>query len=709
MDAVTLAVAAVQTAAALALLFLLPGLTLGPAIAPGAMSPAARLGRAAGVSLVTTAVASAGLAALGLLRPTILLATLIGLTILPLHSRLPRRPGLPRGRAGRWWAGVGVAAVVAIALADVPGWIATAASGTVPAPAWEDVTLAQAVVAQGGLPDEVAAWGAGRPFTTTHLLPVVHLAAALELLPGDLMVRLEAARLAILAAGLLTAILLLRRWFSTWTALLGGILLLGTVAFNDAFRAWSPLAWALVVALFGLWLVDRALVERTRRAAAAAAVAGGAVLLAHPAGFLVWLAAVAGIAVGRALVAPGGGPETAGGLGHRYGRRLGLRRRLERSVLVPVGIAAAIGAGGVAVGLLGDLLLTGEPGIAGHFTGRPAGNPGDVFTRIAELPPGWRATDDATWDLHIAAFDAAAFGEAPPEALDAGGAAAVLRAWPRVDARTPLGLLVLIAALVAAVASWLIDDARRQRAILGTAVFAVALGVGTLLAVAVADSFAGREVAVRRLLPFEQIVPVVAVVLALWLLEQRLVPRFRRLRPLREAGAAKGLALVVLAGLLAVPILPSVPPVPGPGARVFDPSPTAIEAYRWIGDNLPDDARLLVAAYTPGTVATLSGHVGIIDGPVFAPRQPGWPTELTALLLGARRLFLEPDGPGAAAYVDREQVDHLLVPGTSGTGADLGGHEPFAVDLDALAASNRYELVRTFGDGRLLLFEVTRP
>jgi hypothetical protein len=69
-------------------------------------------------------------------------------------------------------------------------------------------------------------------------------------------------------------------------------------------------------------------------------------------------------------------------------------------------------------------------------------------------------------------------------------------------------------------------------------------------------------------------------------------------------------------------------------------------------------------------------------------------------------VFAEPSSPGAAAYLARERVNYLLVAGPGASGADLGGYLPFGTDLDTLQAGGRYTLVRTFGDGRLLLFKV---
>ena len=131
-----------------------------------------------------------------------------------------------------------------------------------------------------------------------------HTAGALELMPGSLLMGLEAYRLAILLVGVLFATLLLRRWVSSWVALLGACVLMATVRLEAKYLDYRPETWAFSAALFSLWLVDRALVERTRRLVAAATVGSAIVFLAHAEVFLVYAAAALGIAIGRIAVNP---------------------------------------------------------------------------------------------------------------------------------------------------------------------------------------------------------------------------------------------------------------------------------------------------------------------------------------------------------------------------------------------------------------------
>ncbi len=111
MDPVALSAAALQAAVALALIFVVPGLALGPLLAPGASTPLGRIGRAVGASLLTTSIGCTVLAWLGILRPAS--------TIAPAPGRQRSRPARSgdasirdfrravADAAIRWWLGAG--------------------------------------------------------------------------------------------------------------------------------------------------------------------------------------------------------------------------------------------------------------------------------------------------------------------------------------------------------------------------------------------------------------------------------------------------------------------------------------------------------------------------------------------------------------------------------------------------------------------------
>lgn len=702
MDPIAILLAATRGTVVLALLFVVPGLTLGPVVAPGASSHLARLGRAVGVSLVVTAIACTGLARLGLLRPTIVIALLVGLTLLPLHSRLPRRPRRPSLHARRWWLGAVAGAILAVVLAILPAGLRT--GGTVlpsGATAWADAALAWSTAATGGFRADLPAWGAVGPFGAEHGPLIAHSAAAFLLLPAEQLLQLGLYRLAVLVAGLVLATLLFRRWVSTWIALLGAILLFRTIWIEAAVSGYGPAGWALMVALFGLWLTDRAIVERSRRLAVAAIVTAAVVVASHVEVSLVLAAAIGGIAIGRALVRPGGGPESAGGLGHRHGRRVGLRSPIARDVARSLALAVAILAGGTLMGVAGDWVLTGDNRIIRYVVAGPPVGSG-TLTLVGEPPAGWRSSGDPTWDFHVAATDVSQFGPPPATFVESRILpASAVHIWPWLDGRTLLPLVVLATLLAIPLGGWPFADARRQRAILGWTAFSALLLGGAVALFSLLPTYVPRRIGPGGLIPYVAVIPVAAAVIGLWWLDRIIGSRLRwRLRrgamPLAGALLATVTALVVAPAPLTEDAELDRPPVL---------SHAGYDAYRWIA-GLPPQTRVLANAWTEGTFAALTKRSGIIDGPAPHLADRALLARATSLLLDARGLFAAPDGPGAAAFLEGEEVAYLLVVTPAGTRDDLGGHEPFAVDHVSLESSARYRLEQSFGDGRLLLFRV---
>jgi hypothetical protein len=181
-----------------------------------------------------------------------------------------------------------------------------------------------------------------------------------------------------------------------------------------------------------------------------------------------------------------------------------------------------------------------------------------------------------------------------------------------------------------------------------------------------------------------------------------MAPRLRA-RLWRGAMPAASSTLAAVTAVVVVPG-PSAQDAAGDGPPVL--SPTGHEAYRWLRANLRPGTRILTNAWTDGAMGAVAEQTGIVDGPAPYLDDPALLARATGLLLDARRLFAEPDGQDAAAYVAREKVQYLLVVTPAGTRDDLAGWAPFETDLPALERSTRYRLEQRFGDGRLLLFDV---
>lgn len=694
MDPVALLATTLQAGIALLVMFVVPGIALGPWLVPGASTPLSRAGRAVGVSLLMTSVACTLLARFGILSAgtTLALAALWCVVLMVRLRRSGWRPRRPTRRGTRWLGGAFAGSLLALVVVVVPSRLAVG-DALLPytSTVWYYANLARAVATTGGFPASLPEWGTMRPFQTDYLPVTAHTAAAFQLLPGDLALAIEVYRLAILACALLLATVLFRRWVSSWLALLGSLLLLTTVRLEFKFLAYKPESFALVVALFGLWLLDRALVERSRRLAIVAGLAGAIVYLAHAEVFLVQLAFGTALVLARCVVTGRG--------------RIGLGWA-PRAVGTGV-LGAAILAGAIVGGTAANGALTGSFRIAGYVAGRHAtttatGSPSAPFDP-AEIPAGWSFSGDPTWDFYVASVAPAQLGSPPPSRfLDSRLLPrSILVVWPGLDGRSRALLLVLLGLLLLPVFAWPWLDRRRRRAIVAMAVLGVTLLAGSWLLFAISRTYVPMRTGPRRILPYELLLPVGAGVFLLWAVGRASARGWRALFPRRGAMGASGAALA----LLAVAMLWS-----GPVAAYDDPepgiTPIGYEAYAWMDANLPPDARILANAYTDGALTALAHRTGIIDGRAVYLEDPEFLHDSTALCLGARVVFGDPGGAGAGAFLARERVGYLLVVGPGGTGSDIGGYQPFTTDATALAASRRYTLVRTFGNGTLSLYRV---
>ena len=699
MDPIALLTSAVLATMVSVLLFAVPGIALGPLVIRTASTPLSWAGRAAGVSLLVVLIECTVLAALGVLSAASVVAVTVVLSVLGLLVRRPTlRFPVVRARRRSWLVAAAVGVVVALALVIIPSHLGVRPdllprSST----SWYYLHLAQSTADLGAFPASVAEWGALRPFPTDYMPVTAHTAAALLLLPGDQLVRLEVYRLVVLALGVLFATVLFRRWVSSPYALAGAILLLGTVRLDQKFDGYRPETVALVLALFVLWVADRAFVERDRRLVALAVVGTAFVFLGHAEVFLILAAALVGLGIGRMLVAAWG-----------RGSRIGPRRPIGRVLAAP-GLAFGIVVGGLVVGAAGGWLLTGEARVLGYVVGREAATatvPAERG-RLGEIPAGWTFTDDPTWDFYVASVAPGLDGTQPPDSFTDSLLLprSILLVWPGLDGRTRSGLVVLGLLVVAPFIAWPFLDPRRRRFLLGWAAFAAVLIVGSLILFELSHTYVPQRTAGRRLMPYLLVVPVVATTALLWLLGRVTVPASRALLPGRGRGRAVAVALALII-LTTGAVSASARSGGASDEREAALSPAGYDAYRWMASELPADARILANAYTDGAVAAVSGRTGIVDGRAVYLEDPEFLAESTALALGARVVFGTPSAPGAASFLEREGVTHLLVATDPVDGTDLGGYLPFATDVAAIRADPRFRLVREFDEGRLLLFEV---
>ena len=193
------------------------------------------------------------------------------------------------------------------------------------------------------------------------------------------------------------------------------------------------------------------------------------------------------------------------------------------------------------LGAAGGWLLTGEARVLGYVVGREHRRPTRPLCAAGpgEIPAGWTFTDDPTWDFYTASVAPGARRNAAAGRVHRFAAAAALdpAVWPGLDGRTRSGLVVLGALLVAPFLAWPFLDPRRRRFLLGWAVFAVVLVVGSLILFELSNTYVPQRTAGRRLMPYLLIVPVVAMTALLWLLGRMTAPAWRALLPGRRPGA----------------------------------------------------------------------------------------------------------------------------------------------------------------------------
>jgi len=693
---IDVALAAAQTTMALAILFVLPGLTLGPLVLPGAPTPLHVIGRAIGISLVIVAGTCSLLAGLGLLRAGPLVVTLAALTLAPLVHPTVRASLLRLAAGGRrrqsWWL-AGIAALFVVGLTVVIPSRAAVGNNLLPMTStpWYYMAVARQVAEAGSIPATIGEWGQARPFPTDYLPATAHAAAALELLPGGLLVAFAWYRLAILVAAAVLMALLLRRWFSTWVAILGACLLLSTVRLEAKFLDYRPETFGLLLALFTIWAADRAMTDRSARSGAVALAAAVATFLCHAEVFLLLGPALAGIAIARVLIGEG---------------RAGLR--VPRLIhLRPVAVAGVIFVGAVIIGSGLNAVIAGQFRLVGYVTTSRTAPPPVPADRT---PAGWTFSSDPTWNFYVASVAPALVGQPPPRSFFGSSLLprAILQVWPGLDGRTRGDLITLVGLLAMPLLIWPWLDRRRRRFLLTWWLFGVGLLVGSWLLFSVSSTYVPARVGPRRLMPYEVLVPVMSAVLLLFAIGRLLRPGWRLMLPRRAVMVATGTLLAVVT----IPAPTSAAtPTPAVANAQNEPdeaglSAVGYDALLWIDANLPPDARLLANAYTDGSMLAVARRAAILDGRAVYLEDRDFLAQSTSLVLGARVLFADPNGAAAGRYLAAERVSYIIAATVGPNGNDLGGYLLFDTNLEALLHGARYTQVRSFGDGRLLLFKI---
>lgn len=552
--------------------------------------------------------------------------------------------------------------------------------------------LGQATVDSHGLPASIGEWGTPRPFPTEYLVTTVHGAVSTIIAgDGDLGMQ-EHYRLAVLILAALAGYALASRWLPRWWALLAAILGVSSVYLSSKLSAYRPETFAFVLVLWAGWLFDEGVVRQSWRWVGLAGAVAATSFLAHGSAWLIvgplWFA----ILVGRFAAVP------------RLSRANASRsraRRLLRLVRAPVPVwPLAIAA---VTFLLTVAIITGGSGTVDRFTSILTGQKSEKTVTGAAT-----TTSDPTWDLFYFITYQATTGTAPdpPDVCGRLFVSRIIREpWEGIHVLSPVGqALLALAVLSVAVVS---SSSRFRRVVIGAGVFAVSLYLVTEALCLVYHSYVPARAGPSRVLPYYFLAIAVFVALCGWVMASKggdLLARLIRLRsnrPVLQGRAFTGFLRVGLAAIVTGGLLVSFTPQRGAEAEEGSGrlSEVSGEAYLWLRDHVEPDAVVLTNAYTAGSLVSVSGRTGWLDGRAPYLESSEWLTQAIGSLQFARNYFAD---PGTYRNELPSAIDYVLV---GDLGVDLGGKR-FVANFDALRREPNLVLVQSFHQQQILLFAV---
>lgn len=493
----------------------------------------------------------------------------------------------------------------------------------------------------------------------------------------------EGYRIAVVALGLLAGYALWRRWLPPWWAWLASILALSADRVSNRFVSYRPESFGLVLVLWAGWLLDVAFERRSWRWGALAGLVSGSAFLAHVEAWLFTAPLWAGVTLVRFV------PWLTRWI--RRGTNLspsgsGQEPRLYLGILVACGLTLASTIG------LGSFATDGGETIAGLV-----GGAGESVATTSSF------VGDPTWALRSAMYAPASAAAGPPDLCEGMfKRASVRRPYIGLDlGRWPAQLVLAAGALLVLIALPRAPAPARR----GVGVWIVfVLGVTALAGsvCAVYDTYVPERAGPVRIMPMYVFGLAGLLAGTVWVVWSTLRAALRRWWPDRYQGIHWVEGALML--LVSAPLLLAFTPM-GRG-EIREPAAdlplVSYQTYRWMDENLPHDAIILANGFTEGSLGAISKRTGWLDGrsPYMESRE--WLLEARRELLQARMYFRD---PVAHADLLPDEVDYLVV-ARRDTG--LGGSGLFPTDFDALRASPRLHLVREFGGGRIMLYEVTQ-
>ena len=558
---------------------------------------------------------------------------------------------------------------------------------------WFYLWLVQRVVEEGGFPTTNPEWGAERSFHLVYLVTTSHTAAAAELGGGADLAFVERYAFVLIGLALVAAYALWRRWLPGWWAWIAAVLTMSAALPMKKFLDYRPETFGLVLVFWSSWMLDEAFDRRSPRWAALAGFLSASAFLAHAEAWVltgpIWLGIVAG-RLGPYLWSRSrsGSPPNAG-----EGER---RRPWPDATAALRVVAVCAGAFFISVAVLA--IGTGGGGhlanLAGLISPQNAASPGST-----EAVAGGK---DQSWVLYAAMRRPQRIDRPPPDLCGNPIVSRVREPYSGLDLKDPLTLSLLGAAGLVLLGALPFLPAAARRCVLTWLVFGIGLSTVSSTVCSVYDTYVPARAGPTRILPYLFLALAGLLTVLGYLVSTRTAYLLGRLFGRERARSSAPTILTTLVFSAAL-LLFFTPVASGElEAGKGDPeegsiSPVAYDAYRWMDRHLPADSVVLANSRTKGTIGSIAGSTGWLDG--RAPYQESWTPDAIQALLNARAYYKNPQSPGGDPP---PSVDYVLA---AQSDVNLGGDPTFPTDMEALRQEPGLRLVREFGDGDLLLFE----
>lgn len=592
---------AARIVAAIGAITVLPGLAWVTVFWPfGAdIGRTERLAWVAGLSYLIVGAAAIALGRLGLLRLEPLVATLAIVTVAGAVASVvvARRRGYSL-RVGRPRLGTLAFAIVAVGLPAIvlivpqvrPVYPQGYPLGSI---TWYYWGLTTAILNDASIPATSVEWGGVYPYQGDYVLFSAY-TATLPVLAGRAsdFALMESLRLLGLAWAILAGLAAFRRFLPRWGAVVGVLLLLGSVHVASKYAGFRPESFNYALMFVALLALDRFRERMTVARAIPVVITIVALWIGHGVVLVVAGLLAAGVVVGHWLLGP-------------------------RPTWRQLAGFAAVGVVGIVASSLADVVAQGK-----------------VLLVANALDPAriqGKGASDLTWQFLQWALGAGRLFTGNPDEAEALWSDRILAPWT-VMSGILLWPILLSAVLPIPLWRWL---PRRSRALyLGGWIFLVGLAVVVGAFLVLYDTYVPQRVGFGRLAPFSLVGAVIVVTVG-WTaaagaagplgasVARYLRGRSRsragpvgkrpRLRP-RAARAAFGSVAWTIV-LVAAIVVASRSVDAGIRTHVGDGlSPDGLATLTWIRDNTPPDALILANSYTEGSIGTLARRNGYLDG-----------------------------------------------------------------------------------------------